>query len=267
MSTVSMPMYDLPETRDLIEAFWQGLRLHLQREGFSGLPRRVSHAAVFDLWNNPDLLLSQCCGFDLLERYADRLLPVATPHYGAPGCEGSDYSSAVLVADHVLVDDVLDMAGAVCVINGWESHSGMNSLRALVAPKNRDGKFFSVVKASGGHAASIDMLRRKEADVTAIDCVTYALIECYRPAALAGTRRLGLTYSAPAIPYVTRTSVDEDTIRRLRAGLFSAFADPSLVDVRRGLYLKSLEELSLSEYSRITDWKSFAQQFGYPVLS
>ena len=266
MSAVSMPMYDLPETRELLEAFWQRLRWHLQREGLSDLPSRVSHAAVFDLWNDPGLLLSQCCGLDLLERYANRLLPLATPHYGAPGCEGSDYSSVVVVADHVLVDDVLDMAGAVCVINGRDSHSGMNSLRALVAPRNRAGQFFSAVKLSGGHVASIDMLRRGEADVTAIDCVTYALLESYRPSALAGTRRLGLTYFAPAVPYVTCTSVSEDATLRLRAGLFSSFADPLLIDVRRGLYLKDLEALPLSEYSRISDWKAFARQHGYPVL-
>ena len=266
MAAVSMPMYDLPETRAFLDSFWQGLRRHLRREGISNLPHRVSHAAVFDLWNAPDLLLSQCCGLDLVGRYANRLLPLATPHYGAPGCKGSEYSSVVVVADHVLDDDVLDMAGAVCVINGWESHSGMNALRALVAPRSHAGHFFSAVKRSGSHAASIDMLRGGDADVTCIDCVTYALIESYRPSALAGTHQLGLTYFAPAIPYITRTSMNEDTIERLRAGLFSAFADPLLTDVRRALYLKKLEDLPPAEYLRIADWKVFAQQYGYPLL-
>ncbi|MDD9983028.1 MAG: hypothetical protein OXU81_17015 [Gammaproteobacteria bacterium] len=31
------------------------------------------------------LFFSQCCGYDLVNRYAGKLQPLATPHYGAEG--------------------------------------------------------------------------------------------------------------------------------------------------------------------------------------
>ena len=142
----------------------------------------------------------------------------------------------------------------------------MNALRALVAPVSRDGRFFSKVKVSGTHAGSLALISRGEADVAAIDCVTYALIEAYRPAALAGTRRLGLTYRAPGIPYVTRWSVDEDTVARMRTALFRAFADPDLASACRALYLKDIEALPLSAYRDIVAFQSVALAHGYPAL-
>ena len=39
------------------------------------------------------LFFSQCCGYDLVNRYAGKLQPLATPHYGAEGCEGSKYAN------------------------------------------------------------------------------------------------------------------------------------------------------------------------------
>ena len=77
--------------------------------------------------------------------------PIVTPHYGAPDCEGCHYSSVVVVTEDSEASDVLKMRGAVCVINGTESHSGMNALRALVAPVSHNGRFFSKVKVSGAH--------------------------------------------------------------------------------------------------------------------
>ena len=267
MSVASMPMYDMPEVRKALDSLWAGLARHLTREGLPDVPAKLTHGrALRTFWNDPGLIISQCCGYDVVYRYAGKLKPVATPHYGARGCRGPKYASVVVVAEDCAATDVLRMRGAVCVINGPESHSGMNSLRALVAPVSRDGRFFSQVKVSGSHAASLQMIRRGEADVAAIDCVTYALMEAYRPAALAGTRRLGRTYRAPAIPYVTRWNVDEDTLERMRTALYRTFADPDLAPACRALYLKDIEALPLAAYRDIVAFHSIALAHGYPAL-
>lgn len=260
-------MYDLPGTRKLLDAFWHGLRRHLQDVGLRSLPARIPHGLPLKtLWSDPELLLSQCCGLDIVKRYVSRLRPIATPRYGAAGCKATDYCSVVVVAEHVRANDVLAMRGAVCVVNGYESHSGMNALRYLVAPRSRDGRFFSKVKVSGSHEASLAMLRHGKADVSAIDCVTYALFGSYQPEALLGTRQIGWTHRAPGIPYVTRCDIGEDVVRALRAGLSSAFADPSLADLRRALYLKGLEILPSSAYDRLLDAEAFAHRYNYPEL-
>jgi len=267
MPVASMPMYDMPELQRALDSLWAGLVHHLKCEGLSEAPNRIQHGRdLADLWNDTDLWFSQCCGYDIVRRYAGKLSPVATPHYGAPECEGSDYASNVVVAEDQEAMDVLEMFGAVCVVNGFESHSGCNALKALVAPRNQDGRFFSKVKVSGTHAASLEMIRRGEADVAAIDCVTYALLESYRPTALAGIRKLGRTYRAPAIPYVTRRDDNDDRVARMRAAVFNAFADPNLATTRQALYLKNIEMLPVSAYQRIIEFEDYAARQGYPDL-
>ncbi len=166
MHVASMPMYDMPEVRPALDTLWTGLARHLEGEGIPDVPRSLVHdRGLAELWNDPDLLFSQCCGFDLVNGYAGRLQPIAVPHYDVPGCRGSDYASMVVVAEDSTAGDVLQMRGAVCVINGPESHSGMGALRALVAPESREGRFFAEVKVSGTHAASLEMVRRGAAEL------------------------------------------------------------------------------------------------------
>lgn len=260
-------MYDMPEVQGALNSLWAGLARHLKREGLSEVPDHIQHSRnLADLWDDPDLWFSQCCGYDIVRRYAGKLRPVATPHYGAPECKGSDYASNVVVAGDCEANDVLEMFGAVCVVNGFESHSGSNALKALVAPRNRDGRFFSKIKISGTHVASLEMIRIGEADVAAIDCVTYALLARFRPAAVAGTRKLGRTYRAPAIPYVTRWDDDDDRVERLRAAIFNAFTDQHLTTTRQALYLKNIEVLPVSAYRRISAFENYAARLGYPEL-
>lgn len=267
MKAASMPMYDMPEVRRALGDLWCGLSHSMRRQGLSNVPDKLLHGIEVNvLWDDPMLYFSQCCGYDLVNRYAGKLQPLATPHFGAEGCEGAEYASVVVVAEDVRATDVLHMCGAVCAINGTESHSGMNALRALVAPVSRDGRFFSSVRVSGSHAASLEILRNREADVACIDCVTYALLESYRPEALSGTRLLGWTARAPAPPYVTRLDMDGDTVARMRCALHDVFDDPDFRTTRQALYLKSLELSSVQIYDEIARLQSAAARAGYPVL-
>ena len=101
MLTASMPMYDLPETRGVMRELWRGLRRHLQRQGIPDLPAELTRGPVARLWADLRLPVSQCCGMDIVKRYARTLRPLVTPHHGAPGCDGSDYASVVVVAEEV----------------------------------------------------------------------------------------------------------------------------------------------------------------------
>ena len=186
--------------------------------------------------------------------------------HDAPGCEGSDYCSFLVVAADSRFDTIEDLRGRLCSINGRNSHSGYNALRAHVAPLSRDGRFFGAVCVSGGHSHSLVQLERGEADVAAIDCVTYELLRRCRPAAIAATRVIGRTQSAPGLPYVTAKSAGPDLLRRLRAGLDAAFADPGLAEVRGTLLLAGIEVLPLRCYDAMVKMESDALERGYREL-
>ena len=154
--------------------------------------------------------------------------------------------SVVLVAEDSPATEISDLRNAVCVVNSHESHSGANALRALVAPLNRRGRFFSRIVTSGSHPASVAAVARGEADVAAIDCVTYACLHRYRPALLEGTRRLRYTARAPGIPFVTRAGSDSNRIRHLQSALLEAFEEPEVRAAGAAVFIDGVEILPLS---------------------
>ena len=88
----------------------------------------------------------------------------------------------------------------------------------------------------------------------------------HRPAALAGTRVVGVTESAPGLPYVTRAAVDEEFLRRLRDALAAAFADPLLADTRDTLMLAGMQVLDYDAYGCIDDMENAAHAAGYAQI-
>jgi ABC-type phosphate/phosphonate transport system substrate-binding protein len=267
MSVASLPMYDLPELQEAQAALWAGIARRLRRAGVSDVPAALrQERPAGEVWADPALLLSQCCGADLTGAFAGALRVVATPCYRAPGCTGPRYASLVVVAEGSDVRGLEGLRGRVAAINQPQSHSGMNALRALIAPLSRDGRFFSVVEVSGAHTESLAMVASGKADVAAIDCVTHALLARHRPAALAGTRVLCRSAAAPAPPYVTRAAAGDDLVRRLRSALGAALADPGLRAARDQLLLDRFEVLAPSAYRRIPAFARLAARRSYPAL-
>lgn len=267
MLVASLPMYDLPEVRPALDTLWAGIARHLKRARIKDVPPALAHDTPVDaLWSDPALLLSQCCGYDIIHRYAGRLRPIATPRYDAPGCRGSDFVSLIVVAADSDAHAPADLRGTVCAINGPHSHSGMNALRALVAPFSRDGRFFSSVVESGSHLASLAAVARGEADIAAIDCVTHALLARHRPGALAGTRVLCQSEPAPGLPIVARIDHGAPFAERLRAALANAVNDPDLATARDDLLLGGVDVLPDAAYERIAELEQRAIAQGYPEL-
>lgn len=268
MTVASLSMYDLPELREATDAWWQGLARAFRDEGVADVPgaldRRVAHREV---WLLPDLLFSQTCGYPLMHALAGRVKLLATPCYQAAGCDGPSYCSLIIVGADNSAENVAALRGSRCAINSPDSHSGANALRALVAGHAEQGRFFGRVVVSGGHGASLALVASGEADVAAIDCVTHALLRQYRPDALAGTRVLCRTPSAPGLPYITHGAADDDLVRRLQAGVARAFADPDLADIRAALRLAGAAELPLSAYDRIIEVGNAAVAAGYPAVA
>ena len=68
-----------------------------------------------------------------------------------------------------------------------------------------------------------------EADVAAIDCVSFALATRVRPDLVAPLRVLTYGPSVPALPYVTSSRRSKAEITRIKRALIDAVADPDAV--------------------------------------
>jgi ABC-type phosphate/phosphonate transport system substrate-binding protein len=263
-----LPMYDLAELRPATEAWWEGLARAFRAEGLDNVPAGLSQDwPARKLWQAPDLLFGQTCGYPLMHGLSASLRLVATPCYAAPGCSGPEYCSLVLVREDDAASGLAMLRGRTAVINAPDSHSGCNVLRALAAPLAADGRFFRRVIVSGSHLGSLRTLRRGAADVAAIDCVLHALLERHRPSALVGLRTLLRSPSAPGLPYVTGALQPCDAVRRLRAGLLRALADPKLAACRTDLLIERASVLSLEDYGVIADLERRARALGYAELA
>lgn len=264
---VSLPMYDLPEVRRATDAWWAGLARALRRQGLIAVPEGLSRGGAFGAeWRDPDLLLSQCCGWDLTHEAAAHLRVVATPVYAAPDCVGPSYRSLFLTRADDPAENLVDLHGRRCAVNMPGSQSGYNTLRYALAPLARRDRFFDAVVETGSHAASLAAVQSGQADLAAVDCVTFSLLARHRPAATAGLRVLARSRRAPALPYVTRIECPPERLAMLRAGLRRALIDPALAAVRDTLLIEDFRVLPETAYSYITDQERRARMLGYAVI-
>jgi ABC-type phosphate/phosphonate transport system substrate-binding protein len=247
-------MYDLPEVAAATDAFWASLARRLRSAGVSDVPDRLQRAGdARAVWASPQLLFAQTCGFPLMHEFDGRLALIATPRYAVGGCEGPTYRSRIVARAEDTRSAFADFAGAVVAINSEDSHSGFNILRWRAAQEGH-GPFFAKIERTGAHVASLAALQQGRADIAAIDCVTFALLERHRPRALERIRVLEDTPPAPALPFVTAAGTRAEELRILRDALAETLADPGLADTRAALLLIGAEELPLQHYEAIRDF-------------
>lgn len=158
------------------------------------------------------------------------------------------------------------LRGSRCVVNELDSNSGMNLLRAAVAPLANGGRFFGSVAVSGSHLRSVEMVASGEADVASIDCVSFAHFQRLYPSLLSGLRVLGWTASSPSLPYITAHSATGATIQVLRGALADLFDDSGLAAVRERLLLRGVDLEPAPGFGEVLALERQAVDAGYPVL-
>jgi ABC-type phosphate/phosphonate transport system substrate-binding protein len=264
----ALAMYDWPELAAATDAWWSGLRRHLRDAGFRDVPETLDRSlSPHEQWRAADLLLAQTCGYPLTHAFHGALALLATPCYDAPGCTGSSYSSAIVVAAASRAGAIEDLRGGVAVYNTLDSFSGHLALRWLVAPLSRQGRFFRRAVETGSHIRSMELVAAGDADIAAIDCVTYALAGRLRPELVGRLRILAWGPAAPALPYVTRIGWSTPQLTRLRRALIDAVADPDLAKPRAALLIGGVEWLPEDAYRRMLALEAEADAQGYTGLN
>jgi ABC-type phosphate/phosphonate transport system substrate-binding protein len=260
-------MYDFEELRPATDALWSAIAARLNDQGVEAPATLLRGPPLHDIWTDPDLLLAQTCGYPLVTSLAGRVTLVATPSYAAEGCGGTSYRSAIIVRTTDRATVLADVHGRRCAMNGPDSNSGMNVLRAAIAPlAGGAAQFFGAVITTGSHAASADAVAAGDADVAAIDCITWAHLQHLRPSAVQTLRVLAWTQATPGLPLITARATTATTIRALRHALAGVAADAALAPVRAALRLTGFTSLPPSAYEAILALEQSAQTAGYPRL-
>jgi ABC-type phosphate/phosphonate transport system substrate-binding protein len=261
-------MYDFPGLQKHNDVFWSAVAHRLVDAGITDVPANLerSDKRLLDLWQAPDLLFGQTCGYPLMALLRDRVQLVATPKYAAAGCQGAYHRSVIVVRQFDKADELKDLRGRRCAINESYSNSGMNLLRGKISRISNGAIFFSSVITTESHLTSLKSVVENLADVASIDCVTWAHVKRYYPELYEALRVIDWTEESPGLPFVTAKGTDGETIEAIRAALFSILEDDALGETRAALLLEGFEVLPLHAYQRITDIEQEAIALGYPQL-
>jgi ABC-type phosphate/phosphonate transport system substrate-binding protein len=250
------------------DALWAAIAERLAADGVDGVPERLTRGAPLEaIWTDPGLLLAQTCGYPLVTSLKRRVEVVATPRYSARGCDGAAYRSAVVVREGDPAQCLADLCGRRAAVNDLASNSGMNLLRAEIAPLAQGAPFFAAVTITGAHALSLEAVAGGEADVAAIDCVSLAHLQRLRPRATQGLRVLAWTMAAPGLPLIAAAATDAAPLAALRRALAEAARDPALAAARAQLLLDGFEILPEGAYDAIVSLERGAVERGYPILA
>jgi hypothetical protein len=261
-----LPMYALPEMAAANAAVWAAVREKLTDIEalpalLAPLPTALPEAIA------PGTLFSQMCGYPLRRLYNGQYRLLGTPLYDLPGCgwfaEGvPSHCSFIVVSGRARAETVAELRGSRFALNGFDSNSGMNLPRRLLAPLAGGRAFFSSVIVSGGHVRSMEMVAAGEADVASIDCVTYGFCALYRPELVARLRVVAETPASPAIPFITASATPSATAAALTSILVG-----DVGEALAGLRIAAVMPPRPEAYEAVMAYEAEAAALGFPVLA
>jgi ABC-type phosphate/phosphonate transport system substrate-binding protein len=142
----------------------------------------------------------------------------------------------------------------------------MNLLRASVAPFAGGAPFFESVIFSGSHHRSVQMVAAGDADVAAVDCVSFAHFRRWYPSSIANLRILSWTPASPSLPFITAAATSDRMLQKLRSSLADVLADRDLDAARERLFLGGFDLEPTGNFYEVLQLERGAAQLGYPNL-
>jgi ABC-type phosphate/phosphonate transport system substrate-binding protein len=263
----SLPMYDFPQLQSATDAFWQAIAERLKAAGLTAVPSSLSRRDDYRAdWHRPELLLGQTCGYPLITQLKGAVRIVATPIYSCLGCEGFEHRSFFIVNANARHRVLQDLRGGICALNGFDSNTGMNLLRAAVAPFAEGSQFFHSMIVTGSHFKSLEAVAGGHADLAAIDCVSFAHFQRFEPELTACVAKIGESMMTAAPPFITAKNTDAGTIDILRGVLSDIATAPALESVRLALNIEGFAFETETAYERLLLIEKEAVARGYPEL-
>lgn len=240
----SLPMYDQPDCRAANDRYWAAIGQALRDAGLAapealtrGIPDLMTH------WMRPDLVLSQTCGYPFRAKLQGQVALVGTPDFGLEGCRPGYYQSLFVVRADDARDGLMAFKDARFAYNEAMSQSGWAAPQTHAAGL---GFRFRPAVQSGGHALSAQAVRTGEADIAAIDALTWHLLRRNNPD-MAGLRVVGRTDPAPGLPYIAALGSKHrlvfDAISAAIAGLDAA--DRDVLGIRGILFIPAVAYLAV----------------------
>lgn len=237
----SLGMYDFGAAMAAHDRLWALVRDRLRAAGHVA-PDALTRGpdAFWPAWEAPNLLLSQTCGYPFRARLVGRVAYVGTPDYGVEGCAPGQYRSVFVARADDPRADLAAFDGAAFAYNEAMSQSGWAGPQTHAA---RLGLRLPPVIATGAHRLSAEAVVKGQADIAALDCVTWALLQTDDPA-MRSLRVVGMTDPAPGLPFITALDGPADLLYVVLTGAIAALP----AEDRATLNLRGIVRIPQEDY-------------------
>ena len=228
-------MYDMPAVQAANDRFWSLIRAHL---GY-GPERLTRDGDVWEVWQDPNLVLAQTCGMPFRTRLHGQVQLVGTPDYGLPDCSPGHYCSVFVVRR----DDTRNIGGLCEGIFAYNEALSQSGWAAPVTHMSQSNLRPAALLETGGHALSAMAVVDGKADFAALDLLTWLMLRQHTDL---GDRlhELVRTDPTPTLPYITATGQNPNAI----AGAIRAAIDQLGDDDKRLLHIRGLVEIPVAAY-------------------
>lgn len=197
----SLPWYDHPVSAPALDRFWETLRNRLLGAGLKGAPHNLNRSIpLVNQWQNPGLVLSQCCGPDLFTTSAGKVSCLGRPVFTDLDCPPGYYYS------HIVSRDVL-VSNPCVAINSLTSWSGNTALKQWLL---EHGVEYSRCVITGSHQGSLNLLRQGQVDLIAVDGHTWTSLDHH------GVNIIGRSGLALTPPYIS--GIENEQAREIIKG-------------------------------------------------
>lgn len=204
----SLPMYDWPQLRGSHDALWSAIHAALGGRGIESPEMLTDARPGVAFWTHPQLVFSQTCGLPFRTHLHNRVQLVGTPDFGVETCAPGFYCSYLVTRRDDGRNDLADYRTAVFAFNDPDSQSGYAAARRHAMAR---GFWFGETHRTGGHVKSAKAVARGNADIAAIDAVSWRMIERFESCA-SELRILEATEPTPGLPYITSADLDREAV-------------------------------------------------------
>ena len=204
----SLMMYARPELADAHDRYWQLIRAAMSERRMESPIALSQDAEEFDVWNAPDLVLSQTCGMPFRLWLHKNVTLIGTPDYGVRDCPPGYYRSALVVRATDPRNKLAEFRNSVFAYNQTFSQSGYAAPYNHIAGKHI---WFENRIQTSGHLMSAKAVATKQADIASLDAVSWRLMRKYEEFA-DQLRVLEWTEPTPGLPYIAAAGADRHAI-------------------------------------------------------
>ena len=246
----SFPMYDFAWLSEAHDVLWSEIAGALVRRGWTDVPIALHHQDdVHGLWHEQELLISQSCGWPLVDELEGKVATIGAFEYDIVSADGPTYRSPMMMRAGSTRPTSGQLPALTAAVNSLASLSGWVSL--VHAYPELNGVWRGPLHQTGSHAGSAVAVRDGVADLAMIDAVSLAQFRVGRPDLVEGLVVVGEGPRVPCLPIIGPLSFTSSQIADVRSSIAEALASRRGIDAAKPLLIRAFHVRDYSDYAPV----------------